>query len=194
MTKVGLAPIWETFYNKVKYTYGESPFVNVEEFVILSDINYRIDIYVSNNLIAKALRQVIPTSKVFNEDIVVDIVVYDCKGNVVPISNEVYTTETLAQLFCRALYRNPLFIGTVITPEQVINTAADVNVVIRQAVVQFYNDDISELCGNYNGVAGNVFMEVTNYDYAGDLTAAFTTYDPKCAIQRDIYCSTRGCC
>ena len=50
------------------------------------------------------------------------------------------------------------------------------------------DDDLSELCNNFNGVAANVFKEVTVREYSPDLTVGFSTADPNCRLQKDVIC------
>ena len=53
-------------------------------------------------------------------------------------------------------------------------------VIINKAIVQFYNDDISDLCRNYNEVAAKVFKEITNKDFGENLVVGFTTKSETC--------------
>ncbi|MGL4107616.1 hypothetical protein [Clostridium sp. LP20] len=61
-------------------------------------------------------------------------------------------------------------------------------IIIKAAVVQFYNDDISDLCKNFNEVAAKVLADVTNLSYLPDLKISFSTFDQDCELQREIYC------
>lgn len=191
MENIRLSPPWYTFANEIKYTYGLSPYITVYDLEGEGD-KYTLTIKVTyNNDIAIALRNVLPlTHRIGN--ITIDIIVLNCRNKVVPFANRTYTPQTLAQTFCTALYKNPLFIGTVLTarklPPPMQSTIGDVVIVIRKYVVQFFNDDISDLCSNYNEVAAKVFSLVTNLDYRPHLTISFSTYDPGCLFQKNIYC------
>ncbi|MEG6584887.1 hypothetical protein [Dendrosporobacter sp. 1207_IL3150] len=191
MANTRLSPPWYTFANEIKYTYGLSPYITVYDLEVEGD-KYTLPIKVTNNNdIATALRNVLPlTHKIGN--ITIDIVVLNSRGQVVPVTNKSYTPQTLAQTFCTALYKNPLFIGTVLTakkiPPLMESTIGDVVIVIRRSVVQFFNDDISDLCSNYNEVASKVFGLVTNLNYRPRLRISFSSYDPDCQLQKNIYC------
>ena len=186
-----LSPPWYTFANEIKYTYGLSPYITVNDLEDEGD-KYTLTIEVNyNNDIATALRNVLPlTHQIGN--ITIDIVVFNSGDKVVPVTNKAYTPQTLAQTFCTALYKNPLFIGTVLTENKISpfvqSTIGDVVIVIKKSVVQFFNDDISDLCSNYNEVAARVFGLVTNLNYHPHLRISFSSNDPDCLLQKNIYC------
>lgn len=191
MENIRLSPPWYTFANEIKYTYGLSPYITVNDLEGEGN-KYTLTIKVTyNNDIATALRNILPlTNKIGNINI--DIIVLNSRNKVVPVTNKAYTPQTLAQTFCTALYKNPLFIGTVLTakklPPPMQSTIGDVVIVIRKSVVQFFNDDISDLCSNYNEVAAKVFSLVTNLNYRPNLRISFSTHDPGCLLQKNIYC------
>jgi hypothetical protein len=185
-----LSPPWYTFANEIKYTYGLSPYITVNDLEGEGD-KYTLTIKVDNSDIATALRNVLPPIRKIG-NITIDIVVLNSRDRVVPVTNKTYTPQTLAQTFCTALYKNPLFIGTVLTakkiPPPMQSTIGDVVIVIKKSVVQFFNDDISDLCSNYNEVAAKVFSLVTKLNYRPNLRISFSTYDPNCPLQKNIYC------
>lgn len=183
---VSLSPPWYTFANEVKYTYGMSRCVQVNNLVEV-DGEYHLTINAYDDCIAEALRQVLPLTKDFG-NIDVDITIFNSKGEVVPVINQVYTRETLAELYCRALTCNPFFRGVVLKPDVLPSTVGDVIVIIDKKVIQFYDDDISDLCANFNEVAAKVFKDVSNILFETDLTVNFSTYDERCLAQQNIYC------
>ena len=188
MPTVTMSPPWFTFANEIKYTYGLSKYINVNDLV-QNGGNYDLNIYVCVDWIATALRAILPQNQDFG-GILVNIIIFDSQGVIVPISNTVYTPQTLAETFCNALYSNPLFVGTVL-PLAVPPIVGNVVIIIKPYVIQFYNDDISDLCSNFNGVASQVFTQVTNLEYPTNLTISFSTYDKDCALQKPIYCPSR---
>lgn len=188
--QVGLTAEWYTFANKVKYTYGASKLIQVNDLVQV-DNEYLLVINVYDNKVASALRQILPVEKIFG-NIKMLIAVFNCEGHEVPVVETEYTPETLGKLFCTALKCNPLFAGVVLTagkiPDELVNMVGDVVVIIARWVIQFYNDDIGELCSNYNEVASKVFLEVSNKEFAPDLTVGFSTYDENCTNQKQRFC------
>lgn len=187
---VGLSAPWYTFANQIKYTYGLSPFITVNNLAPVGD-NYDLIINVCYDDVALALRQILPSFVSFG-GVIVYINIFNSENQIVPIENAVYTPETLAKLLCTALIGNPLFEGTILTngilPPIVSGTVGDVVVVIAKDIVQFYNDDISDLCSNYNAVAADVFEQITTLSYLENLKISFSTCDPNCEMQKNIYC------
>lgn len=183
---VALSPPWYTFANEIKYTYGLSRCVQINDLVEV-DGEYHLVINVYDDIMADAIRQVLPLTKEFG-NVDVDITIFNSRGEVVPVINQVYTSETLAQLYCMALGCNPLFKGVVLKPAEEPGTIADVIVIIEKEVVQFYNDNIGDLCKNFNEVAAKVFESISNTSFDTDLTVQFSTYDEKCLAQKNIYC------
>lgn len=193
---VKLSPPWFTFANEVKYTYGKSPYIRVKDLVQVGN-NYELKIYVCDDTVADALRQVLPLSKDFG-GVIVNIIVYNSSKVPVPVKNIVYTPKTLARTLCKALYENPLFVGTILTegkltPEQ-IGILGQVVVIIKKRIVQFYDDNISDICSNYNQIAATTFTNVSNLSYPVNLNITFSTYDSKCIKSTDLYCTSEDCC
>lgn len=194
MSRVTLSPPWFTFANEIKFTYGLSNYIEVND-LIANGANYDLIINVCNDSIAKSLRAILPLSKDFG-GVLVNVIVLNSRGIVVPVENIAYTSKTLAETFCNALYSNPLFVGTVIPvlPPIVQATVGDVVIIIKPCVIQFYDDNISDLCSNFNEVASKVFTDVTTLEYAVNLKVSFSTYDKDCPLQEPLYCPTRCRC
>lgn len=188
MNEVKLSPPWYTFRNQIRYTYGMSPIITVNELV-QTNSSYVLSINSCSEGVAFAVRQVLPLERTFG-NIIVLIKVFGPNGSEIPIANEAYTPESLAKLFCTALSYNPLFMGVIpfeYNPEMPFMKSA--YMVITPTVVQFFNDDLSDLCSNYTEVASKVFEEVSTLEYSPNLTASFSTYDKKCVNQDDFFCS-----
>ncbi|SHI81430.1 hypothetical protein SAMN02745163_00778 [Clostridium cavendishii DSM 21758] len=191
MAEVKLSPPWYTFANEIKYTYGLSPYIKVSNLAQVDD-EYLLNIFVSSDKIAHALRAILPLIKTFG-NIKVIILIYDEKNNIVQPEDISYTPEILATTFCTALYKNPLFKGAVLISDDATPPIGNVVLVIAKEIVQFYNDDISDLCRNFNEVAAKVFTDVTTLAYTPNLTVSFSTYDCDCRLQKDIFCPKDKC-
>ncbi|MGL4848268.1 MAG: hypothetical protein ACRC28_04995 [Clostridium sp.] len=184
--EIKLSPPWYTYANQIKYTYGCSPHVCVG---MLKEVDgkYVLEINVDDDLIAKNLRQILPTEKVFG-GVVVTIKIYNTKKQEVFQTKNAYkNAEELADVVCSALKCNPFFGGLVLLKDKTISTDADVIGIIDNCVVQFYNDDISNICRNYTEVAAKVFEEITILQYPIGFTLGFVTYDSECEILKVKY-------
>ena len=79
----------------------------------------------------------------------------------------------IAHLFQVALENNPYFQQVVVQP-QLPGGANVIFPVFTTEVIQFFNDDISNLCQTFTGVAANVFHDVMN-DVVCDIPILFST-------------------
>ena len=79
----------------------------------------------------------------------------------------------IAHLFQVALENNPYFEQVVVQP-QFPGESNVVFPVFTAEVIQFFNDDISNLCQTFTGVAANVFRDVMN-DEVCDSPILFST-------------------
>lgn len=192
MPGVSLSPPEYIFRNEIAYTIGQSNCVTVGDLIQNTDGSFNLSIKSCNSAIAKALRAILPVSKDFG-GIIVNVIVSDCTGVIPYDATIVYTPESLATTFCTALKGNPLFKGVVIpNSTDVPPTVSSVVVIIDKAVVQFYADNISDLCSNYNEVAAKTFTNVSTLTFNTNLTASYSTFDPNCLLQKNIYCNSCG--
>lgn len=193
MPEVTLSPPWETLRNELAYTIGESPCIKVGKLIPEEDGNYRIDIEVKKECMLESVRAIVPEVYTFG-NVEVKVVVIDYNtGEVVEKESKVYETpKEVADLFCCALAGNCLFKGVVLTegkiPEDQIPFIGQVVVVINKCIVQFFNDDISDLCNNFNEVAADVFSDVLVKEFPIDIKVSFTTCDSNCITCGDFYC------
>ncbi|VVB71825.1 Uncharacterised protein [uncultured archaeon] len=52
-------------------------------------------------------------------------------------------------------------------------------VIFKKSVIQFFNDDISDYYSNLNAVAEDIFADVMNSEYPGEVKITFTTENTK---------------
>lgn len=184
--KVGLTPIWYTLRNQLAYTLGKTPGVVVQELqegVNSGEYILRIDVSTCKTQ-AEAIRLVIPQEYTFGSIKVITEV--NLNGTLVTIPNLAITTiEQLMDILKNALWCNPLVNGLINVAGQIPpveqGTVGSIVVVISPTVIQFFNDDLSNLCNNYIEVASKVFQEVFNLSYGTTpIIISFTTYDCKC--------------
>jgi len=138
----------------VKHSIGCDPYVEVLDMQQRSDIDFVIPIEVRDWHKALALAATLVPSKNFG-NINVFVEVRHC-GNVVPLN---CLTEDAHCLVQKALDTNDYFErlesvdffgSTILFP------------VFKKAVIQFFNDDLSDYYNNFNGVVADVFSEVLN--------------------------------
>jgi hypothetical protein len=154
-------PPWITLWNQVRGSIGNDPRVTTTR-LDQSRQPYLIRITVRDNAKAVGLASLVKRRHNFG-NITVVVRIEDRQGNhvnrVVPKS-----PRELAGLVRSAFTRNGWY-RKVLVKE--FFGRLRVYAVFAKKVVQFYNDDLSDLYGNYNGVAGAVFADVLGARFGG---------------------------
>lgn len=138
-----LSAPWYFFYKELKALFDEDPEIKA----IFNEEEMEIKLFVSNGRKADALQQLLPEEKTFGN--------VTLRIAVVP-ANDGMTSAT--QLFEDAFMGNPVLSDLVHldTPLGSFDYA-----VFRKEVVQFFNDDLSDINGNcstlYQDIAKDVF-------------------------------------
>ncbi len=155
---LNLSAPWETQKKRINALFREDPDITV----ICEERN--VQLLVRNPVKADALARLIPTEyKYGNETLTVEIV----PGN---------DPETAASLFQCAFNDNPI-LSYVEPLENVPGRPYDAYVVFRNEVAQFFNDDLSDVNGNWSGLYEDLAREVFDPD-AGSGTVSFCTDVP----------------
>ncbi|MGL4798922.1 MAG: hypothetical protein ACRCWY_05925 [Cellulosilyticaceae bacterium] len=182
---VTLSPPWYTLRNQLASTIGKTPCVTVGELVQGEDGNYNLRIDMDTLMKqAEAVRLVVPQTYHFGSITVTTEVYNAC--SLVPMPNlEISTVEQVVEILKAAFWCNPLVKGLLnvagVLPPMQQDAVGSVVVVIEPVVIQFFNDDISNVCSNYEEVAAKVFAEVLNLAYGTEpIRISFATYDTTC--------------
>lgn len=171
--KVRLSPPWYTLHHKIVNTIGADPTVHVLPLRDEGAKKY-IDIVVTDPEELYPLACLVkPQHDMGN--ITVFVQVLDASGKVIKCEwpTGCKPPDCLYMVVTKGFKNNPLFV------EAIEAGSSLVWAVIKKVVIQFWNDDLSDYYGNFNGVAENVFKEVTQETYPGDVTLAFTTENVK---------------
>lgn len=137
-----LSAPWVNFYNEIKALFEEDPEIKIA----FDEEVPEVKLFVENPRKADALMQLLPTEKVFGN--------VTMKVTVVPADVE----ETKLDLISEAFFGNPIlaYVWSADTPLGTFNYA-----VFENKVVQYFNDDISDINGNrstlYQEIAKDVF-------------------------------------
>ena len=162
--KTGLSAPWYTYQKKLAGLFAGDEAVTVGP-VIQNDENsgaVSLEVAVRGSEKATAIRKLLPDSVTF--------------GNVaLAITVKEDTSEmTAADVIKAAFAYNPLFVGV-----EAVTDAMGVNHVygvFHTAVIQFFNDDLSDYRGNFTALAADVVREIfEDTAYAG--TLHFCTVD-----------------
>ena len=145
-----------TLRSKIENSVGKTPSTTIGQLQMAAGGSYTLSITVQDHDQAVALASVMTLShKIGN--VAVDITVTDGNGMAV-VPTMPANADDLAALVKSALKGNPLFHDVVVNNP--ISGSAVVYPVFEPYVIQFPNDDISDLYENFNGVAAAVFKDV----------------------------------
>ena len=161
-----LSPPWYTIGNELQATVGKTPGVKVGEVVAGADGSYTVTIVTRNHARGVALASVLTA----NHDLGGVSLKVEVKNPAGQLVAGVIPTSAprLAQLERQAFAGNRLFQSVVVrqaTP--VPGSSINVFPVFKQAVVQFYNDNLADLYQNQNMVAAAAFADVLNLSPGG---------------------------
>lgn len=149
--RMKLSAPWITYYKKIEALFGKDPEIKV----IFDDETVTIRLFVDNEKKAEALTSLLPAVKVFG-NVTVKIMVIPADKIGADIN-----------LFEAAFKGNPIFEGCVTGSDPV--TSSFNYVVFKKEVVQFFNDDLSDVNGNcstlYQELAKEIFGEKSGIYY-----------------------------
>lgn len=150
--KLKLSSPWVNYFHEIAALFGEDPDINI----VYDEETPEINLYVQNADKADALTKLLPAEKVFGRVVL--------KLTVIP-ANEVNSSDS--SLFQKAFEGNPVF-------SYIKNIEGDFfkfpasYVVFKNKVVQYFNDDLSDVNGFrstlYQDIAKDVFG-ITNGIY-----------------------------
>jgi len=159
---VKLSPPWYTFFNFVKHSVGSDRCVEVCEMKEISEREFLIQVDVKDRNRAIAMATLLVPCKNFGN---IDVRVEVCHcGRIVHPNDRCINARSLVRMFEEAFCTNDYFEYV----ESVRMFGADIIFpVFEKGVIQFFNDDISDLYNNYNGVIADVFAEVLRLEING---------------------------
>ena len=150
MATLKLSSPWAIYAREVSELFKYDDQVHV----VFDDENYKLKIYVDNGRKAAALEKILPQEKSFG-NVTISITVVPANDNY----NTVFTTNK--DIYCAAFTGNRAF--SFITETQGVFTNNLTYVVFNKTVVQYFNDDLSDVYGQcstlYQDLAKHVFVE-----------------------------------
>ncbi|WRP08784.1 hypothetical protein U9J35_04705 [Rossellomorea aquimaris] len=154
---VQLSPPWVTYQNELKYSVGQDPSVIVGPLIPAFG-NYIIPVTTIGGEKAIALATLLKNPVEFG-NVSVSVVVINGDQEIVNPLPCPLRSFVVADLVQSALSGNPYFIEVVVKPQMPGGPNA-VYPVFKSEVIQFFNDDISNLCNTFTAVAASVFADV----------------------------------
>ncbi|MBH9964951.1 hypothetical protein [[Bacillus] enclensis] len=154
---VGLSPPWVTYHNELKYSIGQDPNVIVGPLIPVGS-TYVIPVTTIREKTAIAFATLLKNPVEFG-NISVMVMVINGHQEIVSSLPCPLSAFVVADLVQNALSGNPYFVEIVVKPQSPGGSNA-VFPVFTPEVIQFFNDDISNLCNTFTAVAADVFADV----------------------------------
>lgn len=148
-----LSPPWYAYHRKVQALFGRDPEVHIKDLADLGNGEFSYMILVYNKKKAEAIKAILPQSvKMGNVTISVAIL-----G---PGEDDIESCQkTVTEMFQDAFSGNPVFEKAV---ERTVGAIKMSYCIFAKEVIQFWNDDLSDFYGNYNGLASDIAREILN--------------------------------
>ncbi|MED4751743.1 hypothetical protein [Brevibacillus choshinensis] len=154
--QIRLSPPEATYFNEIKFSIGNDPLVRVEPLIEMPGGNFRITLHVQGTQKARALATLLVRTKQIG-NLRIHVRVKTTEGNVVQPISRTLSPREIANLYRVAFRTNRLFNFAMVRAS--ISFTA-VYPVFKAQVIQFFNDDLSDLFNNFNRVAAFVFRDV----------------------------------
>ena len=148
--ELNLQSPWITHVNKIMSLFKEDPDIHFN----YNEDTFTLTMYVDNNAKAEALHKIIDPVKKFGN--------ITLKINIVPANTN--NNDITGILNC-AFSGNPHF-SRIEKVESGLGIIGGTYCVFKKEVIQFYNDDLTDLYRNYNGLAEDIARDVLNINNA----------------------------
>lgn len=154
---LNLASPWYTYQRKIKALFRHDDDIEVGDVFELDDpvADYAFDIEVKNHEKYIALDRVLPKVRAFG-NVRIAIFLYDEENGV----------EQDSETLFRTIFDGNPALSEIVTAEDFTGTK-HTYVLFRPEVIQFYNDDISDLNGNWSGIMQDIARDVFADDARG---------------------------
>lgn len=185
---------WYTLWMKIYFTLSQDEEVSVSGLNKEDDNKYNIVITAKQMHTAYALSQVIKPVFTFG-NVKVEVILKHQNIGVLPSTkeDEQFTDEEIGLLICAAFRNNKLFKGVVLIPKKEKSLfAGKVVILFAKEVIQFYNDDVTDIFGNFNELAVYVFADIIKFIYKDkqdkEIFVLCNTYDENAIDEDNIFC------
>ena len=156
MGNVGLSSPWVIYYREIEALFGQDPEIKIE----FDNDTVELKLFIDNNEKVEALEQLLPNTVAFGN---VELKIYIIPANV-------KTARDYKALYTAAFRGNPAFKKCVNGGNPI--TSSSVYVVFKKEVVQFFDDDLTDINGNrstlYQDIAKEIFREEAGVNFCTD--------------------------
>lgn len=165
MAKLKLSPPWDTYYQELNAMFKNDP----EVHVVMDDDEYSVKLYVESADKAAALQELLPEEVQFgNVTLKVTVVPANTQNERLLTHNKNHPGYT-ELMFRTAFDRNPA-LSDVVTVQGIFGFSA-CYVIFKKEVVQYYNDNMSDI----NGLCSTLYENIARDIFKPDLGAFYCT-------------------
>jgi len=152
---VNLSPPWYGYHRKVKALFERDTEVQVKDLSKSDDGQYNYMILVYNKEKAEAIKSILPqTVQIGN--ITVNVTILGPDENATSDSE-----KSILDIYNAAFSGNPIFEKTL---NRQYGCFSKNFCIFKKEVIQFWNDNLADYCGNYNGLASDIAEEILTAD------------------------------
>lgn len=149
-----LSPPWYVYHRKVLAMFGKDSEIHIKDLNKINDNNFSFMILVSNKEKARAIKTILPNTVEIGS-VTINVCIYGPdEDNIEPLN------ESAEEIYKTAFSGNPVFEKTITKNYPLYNKIS--YCVFKKEVIQFWNDDLSDYCGNYSGLASEIAREIFN--------------------------------
>lgn len=160
---VKLSPPWYTYHRKVQALFMKDPQVHIKDLAELSGGNYSYMILVEDKAKAEAIKAILPQQVEMGAITIHAAVLGPDEDNAAP------ARKSEIELYNTAFSGNPIFEKTLSTSYGLFAVSY---CIFKKEVIQFWNDDLSDYQGNYNGLAADIARELLKSENISFCTSA----------------------
>ena len=165
MAKLKLSPPWDTYYQELNAMFKDDS----EVHVVMDDDEYEVKLYVDSGDKAEALRQLLPETKEFGGvTLKVTVVPANAQKEYRLTHNKNHPEYT--ELMFRAAFDGNSALSDVVTVQGVFGFSA-CYVIFKKNVVQYYNDNMSDI----NGLCSTLYENIARDIFKPDIGAFYCT-------------------
>lgn len=149
-----LSAPWHEYHNKLMALFAEDNEVSVSpDLKEIAKGVYEITISSANSDKLYAIEKLIGNGRVFGNNFVT--IKYLCENQI---------NLDVEEYWERAFGTNPLFVKMVKVKTPIADSPVSYAVFTRD-IISFFDDDVSDYCGNYHGIVADVVKDVVNTAY-----------------------------
>lgn len=149
--KLKIQSPWIITYKKIVALFGRDADLEISSIVGLPDGNYGLSIFSKNTPKLQAIEKILKSEYTF--------------GNVklyISFIFEENNKDSITAVDFKTAFSGNSILSNVYEREDITRTTINTYVLFSKEVIQFFNDNLKDFYGNYNGLAEDIAREIFN--------------------------------